>query len=162
MWAPATHPPFTPLTAHTTTTTAQVPWSARTCVLVWLLGCQVTPHRQPHQGASYFSVAFTLPWASRTMQQAFATKTSMIADNCIPCVPANFVAPPPPALAPRTHMQNRQKTHQGCDGSCSIPRAAFDAADEGPLEHCRLAGLPDLNQSHPFVRHEVGRPRVRP
>ncbi|KIY97707.1 hypothetical protein MNEG_10256 [Monoraphidium neglectum] len=43
----------------------------------------------------------------------------------------------------------------GCDGSCSIPRAAFDAADEGPLEHCRLAGLPDLNQSHPFVRHEL-------
>jgi len=43
----------------------------------------------------------------------------------------------------------------GCDEHCSIPASAFQTPDERQLEHCRLAGLPDLNQTQPFVRAEV-------
>ncbi|GBF97600.1 acidstable alpha-amylase [Raphidocelis subcapitata] len=43
----------------------------------------------------------------------------------------------------------------GCDASCSIPSAAFASADLAVLEHCRLGGLPDLNQSEPFVRAKL-------
>ena len=46
----------------------------------------------------------------------------------------------------------------GCDpATCSIPSGAFDGdkPDLGLIEHCRLSGLPDLNQTEPFVRSQV-------
>ncbi|KAI8466818.1 MAG: glycoside hydrolase superfamily [Monoraphidium minutum] len=43
----------------------------------------------------------------------------------------------------------------GCDAACGIPPSAWDAPEEATLEHCRLAGLPDLNQTHPFVREKL-------
>lgn len=48
----------------------------------------------------------------------------------------------------------------GCDEHCSIPAAAFASADLAAMEHCRLGGLPDLNQSRPFVREKVPRGRA--
>ena len=50
-------------------------------------------------------------------------------------------------------------TGKGCDDDCSIPSDAFDGdkPNLGLIEHCRLSGLPDLNQTEPFVRSEVTR-----
>lgn len=39
----------------------------------------------------------------------------------------------------------------GCPTDCSIQ----DWNNVQEMEHCRLAGLPDLNQTHPFVQDQL-------
>lgn len=39
----------------------------------------------------------------------------------------------------------------GCPSNCQIQ----DFGNQPQVEHCRLAGLPDLNQSVPFVRSTI-------
>lgn len=39
----------------------------------------------------------------------------------------------------------------GCPANCQIQ----DFNNQPQVEHCRLAGLPDLNQSAPFVRTTI-------
>lgn len=43
----------------------------------------------------------------------------------------------------------------GCNSFCDIPSSAFESGDLPQLEHCRLSGLMDLNQSNPFVRQQL-------
>ena len=40
----------------------------------------------------------------------------------------------------------------GCDSQCNIPDSAWPPHNATVIEHCRLEGLADLDQDHPYVR----------
>ena len=40
----------------------------------------------------------------------------------------------------------------GCDAQCNIPDSAWNPPNARTIEHCRLEGLADLDQDHPYVR----------
>jgi hypothetical protein len=63
-----------------------------------------------------------------------------------------------PAAGGLNHSPTDNPPPKGCDKvDCSIPEDAFEGARPklGLVEHCRLSGLPDLNQTEPFVRSQV-------
>lgn len=78
-------------------------------------------------------------------------------------VVANHVAPVHndfSAIAPFNDSRHYHGCAQGCDENCGIPPAAYGADEASPsarllVETCRLQGLPDLNQSVPFVRQAL-------